>query len=170
MPRGGGCRPLSPCPWSLSPSCGSRLSSRKARRFLTGPSVFPALLSYFLIAGSIPGPQGDMFENPCRPTGDEHGPASDLFPAAFVHPGIDPADATNFRPQSLNVRKILGMRGQVHLLGSLIGGNTLRAQLGHLREEIGKIGLERAYEALIREGRAMARQIVREVQSFDLIQ
>jgi hypothetical protein len=32
-----------------------------------------------------------------------------LFPAAFVHPGIDPANAADFRAGALNVRKILGV-------------------------------------------------------------
>jgi len=64
-----------------------------------------------------------------------------LFLAAFVHPGIDPANAANFRAHALDVRKILGVGGQVHPFGGVVGGNALGAQLGHLRQDIGQIGL-----------------------------
>src|SRR5215471_21544421 len=77
-----------------------------------------------------------------------------LLAAPFVHPGINPAHATNLRARALNVRKGLCMRGQVNPPGCLVRGNPLCLELCRLREQIGQIGLEFADQILVGKGSA----------------
>src|SRR5258708_22080633 len=82
----------------------------------------------------------------------------------LIQPRIHAANAADFGAGSGDLRKVLGVRGEIDALCGVIRRNAVAFELGHLIDQVGQISLVGRDQALIGEGHAMPRQIHREVE------
>jgi hypothetical protein len=88
----------------------------------------------------------------------------------LIQPCIHAANAADVGTGSGDLRKVFGVPSKIDALCGVFWRNAFVFELGHLIDQIGQITLVGRDQALVGEGRAVPRQVHREVELLQLFQ